>query len=32
MFHGFSFVAGLVAAGRKGSFDTAPDSPRQLQT
>jgi hypothetical protein len=32
MFHGFSFVAGLVAAGRKGSFDTAPHSPRQLQT
>jgi hypothetical protein len=26
MFHGFSFIAGLVAAGRKGIFDTVPDS------
>jgi hypothetical protein len=25
MFHGFSFIAGLVAAGRKGIFDTARD-------
>ena len=31
MFHGFSFVAGLVAAGRKGSFDTVPDSSRPVQ-
>lgn len=32
MFHGFTFVAGLVAAGRKGSFDTVPDSSRPVQT